>query len=154
MMNRMYRGDNFILIVLSGLLIVWLVSILQRWVTAPPKLKSFIGADDDVPVTEAVELLEYSGYEVLTGKRKIPISITVNDRTEMESRLFVDHFAAEGDKIYLVKLARERKPLMMSGSGIRDQLLIYQLLYKQAEGILYVDPKHRRIDKIQFKVHT
>lgn len=150
----MYRGDSIILVVLSGVVILWLLSLLRRWAVAPPKFRFAVQADDDVPVTEAVELLEYSGYEVLTGKRKIPISITVNDRTELSSSLFVDHFAAEDDKVYLVKIARERKPLTMSGSGIRDQLFIYQLLYEQAEGILYVDPKHRRIDKIQFKATT
>lgn len=150
----MKAGDSLILFVLSAVLIGLLLSALRRWLGAPIKLKRFIEPDDEVPVSDAVELLEYSGYEVFTGKRKIPIHITVNDKDELHSRLFVDHFASEDDKVYIVKLARDRKPLERTGSAIRDQLLMYYLLYEQVEGILYVDPKQRTIDKISFQVET
>lgn len=148
----MKSGDGLILFLLSAVLVGFLLSALRNWLSAPPKLKRFIKADEEIPVTEAVELLEFSGYEVFTVKRKIPIHILVNDTNELQSRLFIDHFAAEGDNVYIVKLARDRKPLEMTGSGIRDQLLVYHLLYNQAAGILYVDPKLRTIDKITFQV--
>lgn len=150
----MYRGDSGILFLLCLFIAGWLFVLFRRWLTAPPRVKRFIEPDEEIPVTDAVELLEYSGYEVLTSKRRIPIAVTVNDERELESRLFIDHFAAEGDKLYVVRLARERKPLDMTGSGLRDQLLVYQLLYEQAEGILYVDPKQRTIDKITFKIDS
>lgn len=147
-------GDSLFLFAFSAVLAVFLFSALRKWLAAPPKMKRFIEADEEIPATEAVQLLEFSGYEVLTGKRKIPIHIAINDADELQSRLFVDHFAADGDKVYVVKLARDRKPLERSGSGIRDQLLVYQLLYEQAEGILYVDPRLKTIDKITFRVEA
>ncbi|MNU00607.1 hypothetical protein D3C72_2437780 [compost metagenome] len=76
----------------------------------------------------------------------------MNDRELLESRLFIDHFAAEEEKLYVVKVARDRKPLDWTGSGLRDQLLVYQLLYPEAEGILYVDPRQKTIEKIRFDV--
>jgi hypothetical protein len=148
----MYRGDSLILLLLSLFIIGWLIYLFRGWLMAPPKTRYAIEPDPEIPVTEAVELLEFAGYQVLTGKRRIPVTIQVNDRTELESRLFVDHFAAVEDKLYVVKLARDRKPLEWTGSAVRDQLLVYQLLYQDADGILYVDPKQKSIEKIRFTI--
>ncbi len=148
----MYRGDSLILLLLSVFIIGWLLYRFRFWLMAPPKGRPAIDPDPEVPSTVAVELLEFSGYEVLTGKRRIPIQIQVNDRELLESRLFIDHFAAEEEKLYVVKVARDRKPLDWTGSGLRDQLLVYQLLYPEAEGILYVDPRQKTIEKIRFDV--
>lgn len=148
----MYRGDSLILILLSVAIAGWLFWLFHRWLTAPPQDRYTIESDLEVPVTEAVELLEFAGYEVLTGKRKIPVSIELNDRETLESRLFIDHFAAVEDKLYIVKLARDRKPLEWTGSGLREQLLVYQLLYREADGILYVDPRLKTIEKIRFTI--
>lgn len=148
----MYRGDGLILLLLSLTIIGWLLFLVRRWLLAPLRPRLAVEPDPEIPVTEAIELLEYAGYEVLTGKRRVPVTIEVNDRQELESRLFIDHFAAVEDKLYVVKLARERKPMEWTGSGLRDHLLVYQLLYREAEGILYVDPKLRTIEKIRFTV--
>lgn len=148
----MNRGDSLILLLLSlftmGVLFYW----FRRWITAPPKIQYPVEPDPEIMVTEVVELLEFAGYEVWTGKRKVPVSVELNDRTRLESRLFIDHFAAVDDKLYIVKVARDRKPVDMTGSGLRDALLVYQLLYEQIEGILLVDPKLRTIDKIRFSI--
>jgi hypothetical protein len=132
----------------------WFVYLFRRWLLAPPKAKISIKPDPEVTVSEAVELLEFAGYEVLTGKRKVSLSIHVNDQLELESRLFIDHFAAVEDELYVVKLARDRKPLEWTGSGLRDHLLVYQLLYSQVHGVLYVDLKRRSIEKIRFSIDT
>lgn len=146
----MYRGDALTFLLLSVIIIGWLAYWFRRWLMAPPKGRNLIEPDSEIQMTEAVELLEFSGYEVLTGKRRIPVTIHVNDQIRLESRLFVDHFAAVEDKLYVVRLARERKPIDWTGSGIRDQLLVYQLLYQDIEGVLYVDPKLKSIEKIRF----
>lgn len=150
----MYRGDGLILLLLSLFITGWLLYRFRGWLLAPPKARHIITPDPEIPVTDAVELLEFAGYEVLTGKRKIPISVQVNDGARMESRLFIDHFAAVEDKLYVVRLARDRKPIEWTGSGLRDQLLVYQLLYGEVEGILYVDPKQRSIEKITFTIDS
>jgi hypothetical protein len=150
----MYRGDGLILLLLSLFIIGWLWIWFRRWLMAPPKVKCPIEPDSEIIVTETVELLEFAGYEVLTGKRRIPIEVQLNEKQELESRLFVDHFASDGDKLYVVRLSRDRKPIEMTGSGLRDQLLVYQLLYEQIDGVLLVNPKLRTIDKIRFFIET
>ncbi len=80
----------------------------------------------NIPQDEVVELLEAAGFDVLAGKTKIPITMTINEREQLESRLFIDYFAQKEDHIYLVKVAKERKPLEMTGSAVRDMLLALQ----------------------------
>ncbi|WJH34284.1 hypothetical protein N6H14_31145 [Paenibacillus sp. CC-CFT747] len=148
----MQNADVLVFLLLVAILLVWLAGLFRKWLTAPPKTIRVVEPDEEIPVTDAVALLEESGYEVMTTKRKVPIRIRLNGDQELESRLFVDHFANDGDNLYIVKLARERQPLEMTGSGIRNQLLVYHLLYEEAAGILYVDPRQRTIHKIQFEV--
>jgi hypothetical protein len=76
----------------------------------------------------------------------------VNDEEELESRFFVDHFVQSEQDWFVVKVARSRKPLEMSGSSIRDHLLPYQLLYPDAAGVLYLDVDLQKIVKVQFEV--
>ena len=56
--------------------------------------------------------------------------------------------------VYLVKVAKERKPLEMTGSAVRDMLLPYTLIYPEARGILYVDMTVNKIKKITFHIEV
>ncbi|GIP32282.1 hypothetical protein [Paenibacillus sp. J2TS4] len=150
----MQNIDRYILVVIIALLILWGWSRLRQWWNKPPEESDWeIEVDEEIPVTAAVELLEESGYEVMTLKRKVNINIWVNEQEEYQSRLFIDHFARKDEGLYVVKLAKERKPLDMTGSGLRDMLMAYALIFNEAEGILYVDPKLRTIQKIQFEIN-
>lgn len=148
----MQNIDRYILLLILVLLIVWGWSRLRRWWSKPPESEWEIEVDEEIPVTDAVALLEESGYEVMTLKRRVNIHIMVNDEQEYQSRLFVDHFARKDDGLYVVKLAKDRMPLDMTGSGLRDRLMPYALIFKEAEGILYVDPKLRTIYNIRFEI--
>ncbi|WP_144935633.1 hypothetical protein [Paenibacillus sp. 32O-W] len=148
----MQNIDRYILLLILVLLIVWGWSRLRRWWSKPPETEWEIEVDEEIPVTDAVALLEESGYEVMTLKRRVNIHIMVNDEQEYQSRLFVDHFARKDNGLYVVKLAKERMPLDMTGSGLRDRLMPYALIFKEAEGILYVDPKLRTIHNIRFEI--
>ncbi len=97
-------------------------------------------------------MLEQSGYEVLSGKHRIPVYITLDDGEPLESRLYIDYFAKRDGDTYIVKVDKERQPLEWTGSAIRDRLLPYHLLYRKADGILYVSVKERAIRKISFDV--
>lgn len=80
--------------------------------------------------------------------------MTLNQKEELYSRLFIDYFAEKEDNLYLVKVARERKPLEMTGSAIRDMLLVYSLLVPEAAGVLYVDMNGRKIKQITFHIEV
>jgi hypothetical protein len=148
----MQPGDNFVLLLLIAILLIAVFLGLRRWLMKPLSSPWSLTPDDEIPITEAVALLEDAGYEVMTLKRKVPITILINDTVELESRFFVDHFVKSGEEWYVVRIARSRKPLEMTGSSIRDHLLPYQLLYPKASGVLYVDVNVRNIVKIEFQI--
>lgn len=100
---------------------------------------------------EALELIQQAGYEWIAGKVKIPITVTLDD-TPLESRLFADGFVEKDRQWFVVKFAKERKPIDMTGSGLREHLLVYSLLYPEAAGVLYVDVLNRSIRVVQFEI--
>ncbi|MBO9609053.1 MAG: hypothetical protein J7639_24060 [Paenibacillaceae bacterium] len=151
-MMRMQYGDNLVMVLLIVASVFWGGYYVRKWLLKPPTLRLSVRPDSEIVVTDAVALLEESGFEVLTQKRKVSIRITVNEEDELQSRLFVDHFASREDGVYVVKVARERKPLDMTGSGVRDHLLVYHLLYPDAAGIVYVDPLLRTIHTYRFHI--
>jgi hypothetical protein len=151
----MSSGDGIVLILLLATLLVWLwFSLKKRWTALGRRPSPNMDMDEEIPVTDAVALLEGSGYEVMTLKRKVPLTIYLDEEQELQSRLFIDHFARSGPELYVVKIAKARKPLEMTGSGIRDALLVYQLLYQEAAGVLYVDAERRQIYKIRFELES
>ncbi|MEX2462017.1 MAG: hypothetical protein WD469_12125 [Paenibacillaceae bacterium] len=152
--DSMQAGDQLVLLLIIGIIGIVAFIVLRSRLQTRYSPKWIPEPDDEIPVTEAVVLLENAGYEVMTTKRKIPIRILVNDEEELFSRYFVDHFAQSGEKWYIVKIARSRHPFEMRGSSIRDQLLPYQLIYLEAAGILYVDVSLQKIVKIQFELEV
>jgi hypothetical protein len=148
----MQSGDQLVLLLIIGIIAIAVFIAIRNWFQPRSHSKWKLVPDDEIPVTEAVALLENAGYEVMTTKRKIPIRMLVNDQEELFSRYFVDHFAQCGEKWYVVKVARPRNAFEMRGSMIRDQLLPYQLIYLEASGVLYVDVSLQKIVKIQFEL--
>lgn len=151
----MEKGDVtvILLILIAGL--GFLFFRFQRWLAGPTTKKRIrIPRHSEIPQDEVVELLEGAGFDLLAGKTKIPISMTLNDKEQLESRLFIDYFVQKDNHIYLVKVAKERKPLEMTGSSIRDSLLAYSLIYPEADGVLYVDMAMNKIKKITFHIEV
>lgn len=148
----MRTGDAFVVLLLIAVALVWFYARGRNWYRKPRPMLAIPRQDElFVPSEEAVRLLNASGYEIVAGKTKIPVFVTL-DGQEMESRLFVDAFVMKEDELYIVRLARERQPLELSASAIRERLLVYGLLYPEAAGVLYVDPELRAVRKITFDV--
>ncbi len=143
---------QLVLLLIIGIIGIAVFIAVRRNINSQSQSKWELVPDGEIPVTDAVVLLENAGYEVMTTKRKIPIRMLLDDEEELFSRYFVDHFAQSGDKWYIVKIARSRNPLELRGSSIRDQLLPYQLIYLEAAGVLYVDVELQKIVKIQFEL--
>ncbi|MCR8642404.1 hypothetical protein NV379_06985 [Paenibacillus sp. N1-5-1-14] len=150
----MQKSDMIIVILLVTICVAWITLRMRSWLETP-KGKLMIPISDEIPQDEAVELLEGAGFDVVAAKTRIPIMIELSDMDEpMQSRLFVDYFVKKEDQYYLVKLARDRKPIDWTGSALRDALLPYQLLYPEAAGILYVDMYQQKIKKIKFQIEV
>ena len=148
----MQTGDPFVVVLIVALMLVWLFVAAKRkyrnrWrgPDIPPHSEVFVPSD------EAVRLLEEAGYDILAGKVRLPVYVEL-DGNVMESRLFIDAFAEKDGETYVVRLARERKPIEMTGSSLRDHLLVYHLLYPQTAGVLYVDLPAGAIRVVKFEV--
>lgn len=150
----MQKSDMVIVLLLVTICVAWITLRIRSWLE-PPKGKLTIPFSDEIPQDEAVELLEGAGFDVIAAKTRIPIVIELGEIEEpLQSRLYIDYFVKKQDRYYLVKLARERKPMEWTGSSLRDALLPYQLLYPEAAGILYVDMYQQKIKKISFQIEV
>lgn len=149
----MRTGDSFVILLLIAVLVIWFYARGRKWYDKPRAALAIPRQDElYMPSEEAVMLLNARGYEIVAGKHKLPVTMTMDDQL-LESRIFVDAYVMDDDdRFYVVKLARERMPLEMTGSAIRERLLVYSLLYPEAAGVLYVDPVIGSIRKITFEV--
>ncbi|WP_106768076.1 hypothetical protein [Paenibacillus faecalis] len=146
-MNERYDG---LLMVLIGIIVILLlVWRLNRWLTSPASSQlPGVPINEVIPDHPAIELIEQEGYEVIGGKVKVNLTFDT-DEMPVYSRLFIDYVVTDdsGD-LYLVKLSRERKPLDWTGSGIRDGLMPFMLLYPECAGLLYIDMNENTIRRI------
>lgn len=143
-----HTGDSIVLVLII-LFILFLV--LRKWVSfqfAKDILMNKAKKEPKPIKGEVADLLREYGYEPIEGKKKIPLSIEL-DKEPYESRMFIDFLAMKEDLLYVVLVAKERRPLRRTGAAIRDYLLPFFLLYQPA-GIVYVDKAKNRVSLITF----
>lgn len=148
-------GDWLLMLIAAGFMIGWVLWRLRRWLHDPPgaRLRKLARAGGiDVDDNDAVSLLEEHGYEVLSGKHRIPLGVVLDDGPPQPTRLYFDYLASMEDKYYLVKLERARQPTDWTASGLRERLLVYQLLFPDCDGIVVADPNERQVRKVRFQV--
>jgi hypothetical protein len=150
-MEMPQQGDLFVVLLLIIILAVIGWFRFKRWLYAPSRLKLPFPALTPFPHSEAVSIMERAGYQVICGKKKVPLLVEVDD-VPMDSRLFVDYFARKGEELYVVKLAKQRQPIQWTGSGVREVLLPYCYLFKETHGILYVDVEEGSVRKIRMDI--
>ncbi|NOU97663.1 hypothetical protein GC093_31205 [Paenibacillus sp. LMG 31456] len=154
----MKSGDGVILVLLLLVLGIWLFFYIRNRMNnivqngATPTIPE---DDETVSEDDVTQLLSEEGYSIVSGKQRIPIQISINDDAELlQSRLFIDYFAEKDGFYYAVKIAKDRRPLDMRGSALRDRLLVYQLVYPQTSGVLYVDLGQSKVSLIVFELDT
>ncbi|MFC5467874.1 hypothetical protein ACFPPD_04025 [Cohnella suwonensis] len=148
-------GDGLLIMIAAGLIVWWAIRRFDRWLHEPPgsrlrKLAQAGGVERD----DAVELLEDQGFEVLSGKHRIPLGVVVGDEPSMPTRLYFDYLVSRDDKYYLVKLDRPRQPILWTASGLREKLLPYALLFPDCEGIVVASAQERQVKIVRFKVEA
>ncbi|MGF7030372.1 hypothetical protein J2T17_001277 [Paenibacillus mucilaginosus] len=156
-MMRMQSGDGFIILLVVAVLAGWLYLAARsrmKEVVEEEGLPELLSGLEEPPEDEASELLKDLGYEVLSGKKRVMLDIAVNRRETLQSRLFIDYVAQKDGAYYAVKVARERMPLEKTGSAIRERLLVYQLLYPQTAGVLYVNLQGGTVDCYEFELQV
>ncbi|HUC90844.1 MAG TPA: hypothetical protein VMS09_02320 [Paenibacillus sp.] len=143
--------DWLIMLVAGALLAAWLFRRFYVWLHQPPASRIYLLGKGGVlePDDEQIRFLEDNGYDVVSGKHRVPITIGL-DGQPLRSRLFIDYVAEKDGKTYLVKTARDRMPMDWTGSGVRDRLFMYALLVPSASGILFIDSREKSIRTITF----
>lgn len=147
----MASSDKAVVALIGLAAAIFIIYRMYIWLQASPR--SFM--KDRVPINKVIQphpsigLLEEAGYEVIGGKLKIPLSFQA-DGAMVYSRLFIDYVASkEEEHFYLVILSRPRKSLEFTGSGLRDSLLPYLLIYPDCSGVLYVDTVNSAIHVVK-----
>jgi hypothetical protein len=144
--------DGLVLLLVMVVLLGWGWVAFRRWLHRKPDVKVPEVDGGKLPEGEVVDLLSEYGYEVTYGKWKVEMTVRVDDQV-LGSSLFVDYFAKRGGSVYIVKVAKSRKPLDMTvGSAVREQLLPYALLYEETAGVLYVETNTRKVHQIRFEL--
>ncbi|WNS44356.1 hypothetical protein [Paenibacillus sp. MMS20-IR301] len=144
-------SDKAVVVLIILAAAIFMVYRIYLWLQGSPR--SFMR--DKVPINKMIQphpstaLLEDAGYEIIGGKLKIPLSFQL-DGSPVYSRMFIDYVASKDDEhYYLVILSRPRKSLEFTGSGLRDALLPYLLIYPYCSGVLYVDTVHSAVHVIK-----
>jgi hypothetical protein len=144
--------DLLVLLLVLAILSIWGAVLFRRWLYRKPDVRVPEAMEHSRFQGDAVDLLAEYGYEVTHGKWKVEIAVHI-DGERLGSSLFVDYFAKRDGNVYVVKVAKTRKPLDMTvGSAVRERLLPYALLYEETAGVLYVDITNRKIHQIQFEL--
>lgn len=145
----MQSGDLFVVALLAIVLIAWGYYGLRRKLMEWPEHPAPVEEDIFVPGGDAVEILKARGYRLLSGKRKLPVTVDAGGMV-MHSQLFIDAIASKDDEKFVVRIARPRRPMDWTGSAIREHLLVYSLIYDDIDGVLYVNPADGAVTPIRF----
>ncbi|WP_410514706.1 hypothetical protein PaeBR_10165 [Paenibacillus sp. BR2-3] len=145
------NSDKTVMMLIGAALSIWLIYRIYIWLQSSPRsfMKETIPINKEILPHPALSILESAGYEVIGGKLRVPLSFNA-DGTALYSRLYIDYIASADDgTLYLVMLERPRKQLEWTGSGIRDTLLPYLLLYPECGGVLYVNALTAKVSLIK-----
>lgn len=147
------QSDQLALAIIVIAAALWLYARIRRWLRSPLRLKLPFPEAEPVPASEAVRLLEEAGYEVLSGKKKVPLIVEIDEEEPKDTRLFVDLFARRDHELFVVKVSNQRQPpVQWTASGVRDRFMIYHHLFKETHGLLYVDLEQQRVRKIRIDI--
>ncbi|MCD9021314.1 hypothetical protein [Cohnella silvisoli] len=146
-------GDWIIIIAAAGIMIWWLLRRFDHWLHEPPgsrlrKLALAGGVEQD----DTVILLQEHGYEVLTGKHRIPLGVILDDGPVKSTYPYFDYLVSKEDKYYLVKSERSGQPTDWTTNGLRDKFLLFILLFPDCEGIVIVEFDSQQLRTVRFKV--
>ena len=100
-------GDGFVFL----LLFFFLTLLFWR----PWKRRTF--RSSDIPSSgKLVDLLEGEGYEIISGKVKIPLTLTIGER-EMTSMVSADLLVKQPHRTYVVKMERDFRRILIRKAG-------------------------------------
>lgn len=135
-------GDGFVFL----LLFFFLTLLFWR----PWKRRTF--RSSDIPSSgKLVDLLEGEGYEIISGKVKIPLTLTIGER-EMTSMVSADLLVKQHHRTYVVKMERD-SGASLSAKRVRERYLAECLAFRAA-GIVAVNSDKTRVKQIDIDIRS
>jgi hypothetical protein len=148
-------GDGIIILAATAIMIWWVLRRFDRWLHEPPgsRLRKLaLTGGDSVVQDETVLLLQEHGYEVLSGKHRIPLGVILDEGPVKQTHPYFDYLVSKEDKYYLVKAERAGQPVDWTTNGLRDKFLLFVLLFPDCDGIVIVESDGRQLRTVRFKV--
>lgn len=136
------RGDGFVYVLIVFLMVLWL------W--RPWKRKS--STTKDVPSSgKMVNLLKDEGYEIVSGKVKMPLTLQIGER-ETDSVISADFLVKQHGRTYAVKIEREEGETL-SAKRIREHYLSVCLAF-QTDGVVIINTAKTRVKHVDISVRS
>lgn len=131
------RGDGLVYVLLLGLTVFWLWRMWKKN-RAPSAAKAPTSG-------KTVKLLEREGYELVSGKMKLPLTLFIGER-ETTSALTSDYLVKQNGRTYVVKTEREEGETL-SARRVREQYLALCLAFKAA-GVIIINADKTRVKHV------
>lgn len=128
------RGDVFVYVLLVLIAVIWLLVLSRR-----KRAVSVV----DVPTSgKVVQLLRSEGYEIVSGKIKLPLLVSAGGE-EAESHLTADFLVKSAGRTYVVKVERKQSE-PFHPKRVQERYLPVCLAFK-AHGVVRVDASRGKL---------
>lgn len=135
-------GDGYVFL----LLLLFFALLLWR----PWKRRTF--RTSDIPSSgKLVDLVEGEGYEIISGKVKIPLTLTIGER-EVTSTVSADLLVKQHHRTYVVKTERDSSE-SLSAKRVRERYLAECLAFRAA-GVIVVNADKTRVKQIDIDIRS
>lgn len=135
------RGDGFVYLLFILLILLWI------W---KPWKKRRSPQSTAIPKTgKMVQLLEEEGYELISGKVRIPLTLFIGER-ERETAITADCIVKLNGRTYIVQTERE-PGRSLSVKRVREQYVSPCLAFR-AHGVVVVNADKTRLKHVDISV--
>lgn len=136
------RGDLFVYVIIALFIVCWGVHL---WKKNQPSTSS-------VPKSgKLVSLLEAEGYDIVSGKMKIPLRLSVGER-EMDSAITADYLVEQNGRTYIVVKEKEEDE-KLTAKYIKERYLVDCLTFR-ADGLIVINSDKTRVKQIDVSVKS
>lgn len=135
------RGDVFVYVLIVLIIVVWL------W---KPWRGKKVSASNDVPKTgKMVELLEAEGYELVSGKVKIPLTLYIGER-ETDTVVTGDCLVKQHGRTYIVQTEREEGQ-SLTAKRVKEHYLSACLAF-HTDGVIVLNADKTRLKHVDIAI--
>lgn len=136
------RGDLFVYVIIVLFIVFWGFRVRKKRQLSK----------SSVPKSgKLVTLLEAEGYDIVSGKLKIPLNMSVGER-EMDTAMTADYLVKQSGRTYIVVKEKEEDE-KLTAKYIRERYLVDCLTFR-ADGVVVINSDKTRVKQIDISVKS